>query len=708
MKTILLFLFQFLMFSTLAQVEISGIILNQSETPVAGANIFLQGTYDGTTSDSLGHFSFKTTESGNQTLVASFVGYETIGISLEITGNISSLRIIMHEMASELNEVVINAGTFEASDKKKSVLLKPLDIALTASANGDVYGAFGTLPGTQRVGEEGRLFVRGGEAYETKTFMDGMLVNSPYYSKMPDLPTRGRFSPLLFNGSVFSTGGYSAEFGQALSSIVSLNTVALEPESKSSISFMTVGLQGSRSKRWENTSLAVTGELLHTGLSNRIFKQDVEWLKQPLITGSTVMFRQKTSETGMIKSFGSFNYNTSSMVHNNIESGINQDITLNNATAYFNTTYNENINEKWIFQSGVAYNIDNEVTFLGKDKIETHDNSGQLKAVFTNFTTDKIQFKFGSDYIFNNYNQKIDMDGNYELPFDNNELSAFAETEIKINSHIALRAGGRVEYSSLLKEINLMPRFSSALKTGKFSQLSMAYGTFYQNPANDYLKFSPVLEPEKSSHSILTYQYKKDTKTLRLEVYHKNYSNLVKFKEEYSVEPGNYTNTGKGFSNGFDIFWRNQKEFGKSDYWISYSWNDSERDYKDFPERATPYYVSDHNLSVVYKKFFTKLNMFGAVTYSFSSGRHYFNPNNPEFMADKTIPANDISIGLTHILYLFDKQTVLHLIVNNIFGFDNIYGYTFSNTPDSNGVFQGKPIKAPQKQMAVFLVSFQF
>ena len=707
MKTILFIFLQFLMITALAQVEISGVVSNPSGEPVSGANIFLQGTYDGCTSDSLGHFSFKTSENGKQILVASFVGYETKGISLDIIDNISNLQITLQEMTSELDEVVINAGTFEASDKKKSVLLKPLDIALTASANGDVYGAFGTLPGTQKVGEEGRLFVRGGEAYETKTFMDGMLVNSPYYSKMPDLPTRGRFSPMLFNGSVFSTGGYSAEYGQALSSIVSLNTVALEPESKSSISFMTVGLQGSHAKRWDNSSLAITGELLHTGLTNRIFKQDVEWLKEPLITGSTVMFRQKTSETGMIKSFGSFNYNTSSLVYNNVAEGINQDITLNNATAYFNTTYNENISEKWIFQSGVAYNIDNEVTFLGDDKIETLNKSGQLKACFTNFTSEKLQVKFGADHIFNNYNQKIDMDGHFELPFDNNELSAFAETEIKINSHFALRAGGRAEYSSLLKEISLMPRLSSALKTGKYSQVSMAYGMFYQNPSNDYLKFSPNLEPEKSTHSILTYQYKKDTKTLRMEVYHKNYSNLVKFKEEYSYESGNYTNTGKGYSNGFDIFWRNQKEFGKSDYWISYSWNDSERNYKDFPKQATPYFVSAHNLSVVYKKFFPKLRMFGAVTYSFSSGRHYFNPNNPDFMADKTNSTNDISIGLTHILYLFDKQTVLHLIVNNIFGFDNIYGYTFSNTPDSKGVFQGNPIKAPQKQMAVFLISFQ-
>ncbi len=228
LKTILIILFQSMVFYSQAQVKISGHVFTPKGEPLGGVNVFVQGSYDGSTTDTLGLFSFKTEETGIQTLIASYVGFETQAMELNLESDISDLKITMKEAASELDEVVINAGAFEASDKKKSVILKPLDVALTAGANGDIFGAFGTLPGSHRVGEEGRLFVRGGESYETKTFMDGMLINTPYFSKMPDLPTRGRFSPLLFNGAVFSTGGYSAEFGQALSSIVALNTVALE------------------------------------------------------------------------------------------------------------------------------------------------------------------------------------------------------------------------------------------------------------------------------------------------------------------------------------------------------------------------------------------------------------------------------------------------------------------------------------------------
>ena len=707
MKTLLFILFQFLILFAHAQVKISGVVVSETGSPLSGVNIFIQGTYDGTTSDSLGVFSFKTDASGEQTLIASCVGFETYGQELNLTGDVSDLKIVLIEEISELDEVIINAGTFEASDKKKSVVLKPLDVALTAGANGDIFGAFGKLPGSQTVGEEGRLFVRGGESYETKTFMDGMLVNTPYYSKMPDLPTRGRFSPILFNGSVFSTGGYSAEYGQALSSIVALNTVALEPETKSSISVLSVGLQGSHAKRWENTSLSISGEYLNTALSDKLFKHNIEWKKVPVIVGSTMMFRHKTSETGMIKSFASFNYDTSSLLYDNIEQSALQEVSLGNKNLYSNTTYNEMLNDDWMIQTGVAVNIDRENMDIDSDNIATSRNSSQLKLTISNYSVKDVTTTFGAEALIYKYEQDIDMNGNFNLSFNNNLFAGFAESEWKVTKKLALKAGLRTEYNSLINEMNVVPRLSAAVKTSKNSQLSAAYGKFFQNPNDDYLKFTDELAPETSTHSILTWQYKKDSRTLRIEAYNKNYSDLVKFSEEFSAEPGNYNNTGSGYSRGIDVFWRDQKQFGKADYWISYSLIDSKRNYRDYPMKVTPHYVSKHNLSVVYKQYFTKINSFISGSYTFASGRPFNDPNTPEFMAGKTKTYNDVSFGFTHLFYLFNTQTVAHVIVNNALGFNNVFGYNYAQTPDNNGVYQSQPIVPGQKRLIVFLLSFQ-
>jgi outer membrane cobalamin receptor len=102
---------------------------------------------------------------------------------------------------------------FKAGGKAKVNVLKPLDIVTTASATNDFVGALQTLPGTATVGEGGRLFVRDGEAEETLIFIDGARVFTSFIPKTNNNPTRGSYSPFLFKGISFSTGGYSAEYG---------------------------------------------------------------------------------------------------------------------------------------------------------------------------------------------------------------------------------------------------------------------------------------------------------------------------------------------------------------------------------------------------------------------------------------------------------------------------------------------------------------
>ena len=289
-----------------AQQHITGSITDRKGEPVLFANVYLEGSYDGCTTDTTGTFKLITTLSGRQVVVASFIGFEKQMLEVDLDTLRSPIVIVLREAVSELNEVVITAGIFSASDEKKSATLSSYDIASTASAVGDIYGAYATMPGSQKVGEEGMLFVRGGESYETKTYMDGMLVQSPYFSSMPDVPTRGRFSPLLFSETLFSTGGYSAEYGHALSSIVDLSTNGLETEDKASVAVMTVGLNASWSKRWEKSSLAVTGLYANSTLTHKLFEQNVDWTKAPVLGDGMLMFRQKIGENGLLKSFGSF------------------------------------------------------------------------------------------------------------------------------------------------------------------------------------------------------------------------------------------------------------------------------------------------------------------------------------------------------------------------------------------------------------------
>lgn len=703
---ILLFILLLVQEHTNAQVRISGQVTDRNKQPLPGTNVFLINTYDGATADSLGHFSFKTNQKGQQQLSASFIGYKQSIHPLNLdTAKIILVNLVLQESEGQIAAVVINAGAFEASDEKKMVILRVFDIATTPSAQGDIFGALGTLPGVQKVGEDGRVFVRGGEGYETKTFMDGLLVSSPYMSKMPDMPTRGRFSPLLFSGTLFSTGAYSAEYGQALSSIVDMKTNSPETENKSSLSIMTVGVMASTTKTWKNSSLSLSGDYITTKLSNLINKQQVDWTKEPSSVDGTLMFRQKTGKTGLFKSFLTFSNNSSGIIYPNTQLGINQNVNLVGNNIYFNNSYNSMLGKKWMVKSGLAFNFDQQDIDLNSDNILTNQTMVQGKIGFSYFLNDAAELKFGSDLVHFNYEQKIRMNGNYRLPFTSNELSGFGEIEYKLSQKCAARVGARIENNSLLNETTLMPRISTAYKTGNNSQVSLAAGDFYQRPENDYLKFAPQLKQEKAQHAVMTWQYQTELRTFRIEGYFKKYDHLVKFSQPMATNPLDYSNNGNGHAEGVDIFWRDKKTIEQTDYWISYSWINARRNYKDFIVEATPNFVSEHNLSVVFKRFIEPLRTYASVTYSFASSRPYHDPNMPGFMNARTTSYNDISLSLTHMLEFFGNASALHLMFNNVLGFDNIYGYNFSTTADATGRYASTPIKSPYERQIVLLIS---
>ena len=170
---------------SLGQVIISGKVTDNKNLPIRGASITIVNSYDGGTTDSLGNFSFTTTENGSKKINATMTGYSISNSKIEIANSSIQVNITIKELITELNAVSITVGSFEASDKKKGTVLTSLDIVTTAGSNGDITGALKTLPGTQQVGESEGLFVRGGSATESKIFIDGSLVNNFFTAVCP-------------------------------------------------------------------------------------------------------------------------------------------------------------------------------------------------------------------------------------------------------------------------------------------------------------------------------------------------------------------------------------------------------------------------------------------------------------------------------------------------------------------------------------------
>jgi len=194
-----------------AQTIVSGTVTDGKEA-LAGANVFIIGTIDGCLTDSLGRFSFTTSTTGEVTLSASFIGFEDYKLTTD-AARLTNLHIQMKERATSIDEVVVTASTFSFGKSDNFKTMDALDVVMAGNSCGDIVAALQTLPGTQMVGENGKLYVRGGESDECQTFVNGMHVLVPYSTNTENSAVRGRFSPFLFKGINFSLGGYGGEYG---------------------------------------------------------------------------------------------------------------------------------------------------------------------------------------------------------------------------------------------------------------------------------------------------------------------------------------------------------------------------------------------------------------------------------------------------------------------------------------------------------------
>ena len=693
MTTKLFFSITFLFFTAFifAQNTISGKVVDQKGKPVSGANIYLDGTYDGVTSSETGDFSFETTATGNQTLVISFLLYDTFKKEIDVT-NFKDQTVKLRENVNALDAVVITAGNLEAGDKARVSVLKPLDIVTTAGSAGNIIAALQTLPGTQTVGEDGRLFVRGGEASETQTFVDGIRVAQPYGATTNNVPTRSRFSPMLFSGMSFSTGGYSAEYGEALSSVLLLNTKDEADQNKTDIALMTVGLGVGNTQKWKKSSFTINTNYINLAPYQAAIPQNVDWNNPYQSLGGEAVYRYHF-ERGIFKLYAAFDSEKFDLNQKNVNfvNPIRTD--LNNNNFYLNASYKGDFGTGWQLTSGISYGYSNNKIKYDINDVDSNENAAQLKLKLRKNISNYFKLSFGTEYFITKYNENFDDNIAIKVAngYDSNIFAAYAEGDILFSQKLAMKVGLRYSNNSLLNENNIAPRASMAYKVSKSSQFSLAYGDFSQTPVVDYIKYSKYhqFESEKARHYILNYQFTKPGQTFRAEAYYKDYSNLVEYDTKDIQYNSVFNNNGSGYAKGLDLFWRDSNLYKNLEYWISYSYIDSERQYKNFPNMATPSFIANHSLSIVTKYFITDWKSQIGFTNSYSSGRPYNDPNQTQFMNGKTKSYNSLSFNWA---YLLTTQKILYFSVSNVLGSQNVFGYDYAKLPDADGIYQRQAV----------------
>lgn len=724
-------------YASQAQYKISGTVLDDKNKPVRGANVYLDNTIDGGTTDSMGVFRFTTSEKGNQTIVATEVSHQLSGMPIVITGDVSGIVLhIKANAAHDLNAVVITAGSFDASNDKTKAVLKPLDIVTTAGANADVVKAFEMLPGTQKTGADNGLFVRGGDASEAAILVDEMVVQNAFFSGPPGVSTRSRFGAFNYEGVSFSSGGYSAKYGQALSSVLELNSTDLPDKSNVNLGLNMAGIYVSGTKKWKNSSLDVGGNYNNTAPFFALATTNFKFIDPPQGTGGNMRYTWKPNKTGILKVGVNATYNTSGILVPNPYAGsidtLNPlssqpdtiDFRTKDAYYYSNVSYKQMFKNKYSLYTAASYSLDQTRNKFGTFPINEDDHRAQFRIEGKDFFTSRLNLLVGTDIqsfgIDKKQDFKVSKPGfdttiHFDQGFTETIASGYAELEWTPVYWFAVKPGVRYEHSVLLNLDEVAPRISMAVKTGTYSQASLAGGIFYQDPDNLYLLGGLKTQKMQSAvHYIANWQWSRHDRTLRIEGYFKNYCDLVREpgSDTAKYDPNSYRyvtsatridNSGYGYAQGVELFWRDKKSMKNLDYWVSYSYIDTRRKYINYPTMATPPFIANHNLNLVGKYFVDKWHTNFSATYSYASGRPYYNQYSTNgFLGDRTIDYQNFAITAAY-LHTFGKWfTVFYISIDNITNQHNVFGYRYRYDATDNQIVGSQTPIVPALYRSIF------
>ena len=697
----LLFTFAFT-FTLIAQITISGKVLGRNNKPLKDVSVTLKDTYDGATTDETGNYKFETSEKGSQTLIFSHPKFIEIEKSIQIEDKNLILNAELKESVSEIDAVVISAGSIEASDKKRATtLLTPIDVYTTAGANGQISSALETLPGVQKVGESEGLFVRGGTGTETKFFMDGNLVNNYFGNSVPGIKAMDRLNTSLFKGNVFSSGGYSAVYGQALSGVLALESIDLPERNAADFGISPIFASGGiqRVNQEKTHSYGISLGYSNLELMQKILKFNTDFEKAPNSFGGNGNFRIKTSRGGFIKYYGSYDTSSMKLSSPNLDDETSSDkINQNGKNTFHSLSYREkfgrytlNLGSSYTFNQNILHfsNVDQNGSSPFNNDIDSKGNYFNAKALIERKLFKISAIRAGIELNTTKEETWVSIaQKNYE--FRDDITSLFAETDLGISNDLSLKIGARAENSSSINRWNFSPRFAMAYRISKEWTSSLAFGTFFQNPESRFFTENYQPNYQRADHYIFQVQRAADGRSLRLETYYKKYQDLIKTTTDF-YRPIAVNNNGSGYAKGVELFWRDKKSLKNIDYWVSYSYLDSKRDYLNYTESLFPNFAAKHTLSVVAKKFVTNWKTGFNISYNYNSGRPYYNfvtengntvLKNQGFVKDYQA----VNFSLNYLPNLGKKDarafTVLVLSINNVLGTKNEFGYNFS----SNGL----------------------
>ena len=207
--------------SSIAQ-TVEGYIRDDKGDYLEKVNVSIVGKKKGTISESNGFYSLGVSANQFQELSFSFIGYKSkiVKIPMLKKGQTYTINIDLDILGIDIADVEINdqktrTNTFESVNVK--------NVSVLPSTSGGVEGLIKTLPGVSSSSELSSQYnVRGGNFDENLVYVNGIEVYRPFLVRSGQQEGLSFVNSDLVSSINFSAGGYSAKYGDKMSSVLDI------------------------------------------------------------------------------------------------------------------------------------------------------------------------------------------------------------------------------------------------------------------------------------------------------------------------------------------------------------------------------------------------------------------------------------------------------------------------------------------------------
>ncbi len=310
-----------------------GKVTDERHHPIEMANVVVLDMLVGQTTDSRGAYELSVFSDTTFFVSFSFIGYEQKQVRLRLKpGERRKLDVTLKSIATDLPDVVISDRAVDASSLTR---LDAKQATLLPTMGGGVETLIKTLPGVVSNNELSSQYrVRGGNFDENLIYVNGIEIYRPFLVGSGQQEGLSFVNSQLVSNIEFSAGGFAAEYGDKMSSVLDV-TYKRPRETAGSLSLSLLGAEAHVEGATKNDKFSYLVGARYKNTALALGMMDTKGDYKPNFADVQALFNFKINDKWELSLLGYFSQNKYMLVPQNATIDVGTIDMPMRATVYF-------------------------------------------------------------------------------------------------------------------------------------------------------------------------------------------------------------------------------------------------------------------------------------------------------------------------------------------------------------------------------------